>query len=234
MVAFRTISLPERLFRVREGTFDLDNFQTSSDSLLSRAAFATGLLNQRWACELEFASARRAIWQDWQATRASIRGRAVLFVVRAPARRLPLGAGAGFAPGNAAITIAGTTVTGTRILEGAVSAQIAAPAPRYAAAVKMQFPAALAGEVVLARGDLFGLGGNLYMVTGAVRPNSAGVARVPFVWKLWKGARTGDIVTFRDPTCRMQFRTDNEGRTHLRPPERGTAGFAAIEVPFVD
>lgn len=230
---FRTIGMPEHLFRVRDGSFDLENIQTNSDSILSRFVRVSGLIEQRWACQLDLASAERSVWQEWQSFRARLSGQAVLFTIRAPLKRLPLGRGAGFAETNDPITITGTTITGTTILEGSTTALIATAAARYQESVIMEFPTSLAGETVLTPGDLFGLGGNLYMVVANVVPDAAGLARVPFRWRLWKGASVGDIVSFREPTCRVQLRTANEGITQLHSAGHGDAGFAAAEVPYV-
>lgn len=230
---FRTIGFPDHLFRIAAGTFDLENFQTSSDSILSRFIRVAGMIEQRWACQLEFATMAREAWQEWKSFRARLSGQAILFEMRAPAQELPLGAGAGFSESGSAQTITGTTITGTTILQGGTSALVLETAPRYAQAVMLGFGADMAGDVVMKHGDLFGLGGNLYMSVGNVTADASGEARVPFRWRLWKGAAIGDIVQLRHPTCRVQLRSANVGPTQLSVETHGRAGYEAIEVPYL-
>ncbi len=230
-VQFRTISIPEHLLRVREGSFGLQNYQTSSDSILARFVRVAGVIEQRWACQFDMAAMSRAQWQEWDSFIARLSGQAVLFSLRAPVRRLPLGEGAGFETTNDPLTVIGTTITGTSILQGATTALVAKSAPRYARSIHVA--GLVPNALVLTHGDVFGLGGNLYMVVGKVTADANGEARVPFRWRLWKGARAGDIVTLRDPTCRVQLKSANEGMVTLDSAGHGTAGLAAVEVPYV-
>lgn len=230
-LTFRTISIPEHLLRVREGSFGLQNYQTSSDSILSRFVRVAGVIEQRWACQFDMATMSRAQWQEWDSFIARLSGQAVLFSLRAPVRRLPLGQGAGYAETNGAISITGTTIAGATIRQGATSCLIAQSAPRYARSIRVT--GLMPGALALTHGDLFGLGGNLYMVTGKVTADADGEARVPFRWRLWKGAKAGDIVSLRDPSCRVQLKTAGEGAVTLDPAGHGKAGIAAIEVPYI-
>jgi len=230
---YRTVSLPPQLVLVREETFMLRPRQVTSGFRLSRGVRVGGARQQVWTCDLDIDVMERPEWQRWKAFIASLDGQAVLFELIVPSQRLPLGAGAGFAPTNASHEVTGTTITGTRIVTGGTTALITRNAARYAAAVHMRFPVGLAGEVVLEPGDVFSLGGNLYMVQGRVRPDAAGEAHVPFRWKLWRGARVGDVVRFRDPTCRMQLTGPDIGEVLLRSPLLGRSGLQAEEVPYV-
>jgi hypothetical protein len=232
-VEFRTIGFPQNLFRVVSGSLRFENRQTTSEALLSRAVLAGGLHEQLWACDIETPTLAREDWQWWNATIAKLDGRVVLFNIPAVGQPLPLGVGAGFAESNPAYTITGTTISGTSILTGGTTAMVAETAPRYAQALRIDFGSAQAGVVVLKHGDVFGLGGNLYISTARVTADASGVARVPFRWRLWKGAEAGEIVTLRKPTFRAQLRTPDGGKVDLSVPTFGKAGLQAIEVPFL-
>jgi hypothetical protein len=228
---FRTISLPEHLFKVKSGSFDFEVRATGSDSILSGFVVVDGFVEMRWACQLELGTMERVFWQEFSAWRASLMGQRTLFVVSHPGQILPLGGGAGYAPNNPIYPITGTTLTGTTIRTGATTCLIKQSARRHARVVLMK--ALPANALIFKRGDVFGLGGNLYRVDGKVFSDANGECRVPFLFRLWKGAREGDIVTLRNPTCRMQLKTPNEGTLQLSAPLFGNAGFSAHEVPFL-
>lgn len=237
---YRTIGFPDRLLKVREGTFDLEFRAITSDTVFTPFIQAVGPMAALWGCQLTLAAQLRAGtddragWQEWQSFRARLGGQVVLFNLSAPGVALPLGAGAGYAPGNPAYTIGGLTLTGATILTGGTTAVVAAAAPRYATAIKMDFGAAQAGATVLKDGDRFGLGGNLYISVANATADDSGVAPVRFRTKLWKPAKLGDVVTLRRPTCRVMLRAPNESRVDLDTALHGRTGFSAIEIPYID
>lgn len=232
-IEWRTIGFPEHLMRVRTGSFRLQNIQVSSGSQLSNFIRATGLIAQRWGGQFDMATMNREKWQEWNSFIARLAGQAVLFELRAPVQQLPLGEGAGFATDNPAYSITGVTITGVDILTGATSAIVYADAPRYAQSILVDFGSDQADATVLRHGDLFGLGGNLYMCTSNVVADSNGVARVPFRWRLHKAAFEGDIVELRKPTCRVMLAEANSGQVELDYATHGVSGIRFIEVPYL-
>lgn len=229
-VTFRTIALPDHLFNVKAGSFDFEVRATGSESILSGFVRVDGFVELKWACELEMAVEERKFWQEFSAWRASVSGQLVLFAIHHPGQPLPLGAGAGYAKNNPLYPITGVTITGTTIRTGATTCLVKRAARRGAQAVLME--GLKPSSLVFAPGDVFGLGGNLYKIIGKVFADANGECRVPFRYRLWKGAKKGDIVTLRNPTCRMQLKTPNEGMPRLSAPNFGQASFSAREVPF--
>lgn len=229
-VNFRTVGFPEHLFLIKQGSFDLYNFQTGSQSVLSRAVRAGGMVEQRWGADLETGQLLYDEWMEWSSFMARLEGQVVLFTLRAPLPLLPRGAGAGFAAGNDPLAITGTTITGTTILQGGTTALVAAAAPRYARAIKLKGlkPSAL----VFDHGDLFGLGGNLYKVVAKVTSDAGGNATVRFRWRLWKPAAAGDLVTLSRPTCRVVLKSADSGRVTVTAPDLGNASLSVQEVPY--
>lgn len=230
-INFRTIGFPERLYLVKAATFDLYNYQAGSESMLSRMMSAGGMKEQRWAADAETGNMQSEEWLEWQSLMARLEGQVVLFNMRAPTPILPRGAGAGFALGNDPVTITGTTIAGTTILQGGTTCLVAAGAPRYARRIKLK--RLKPSSLVLTHGDRFGLGGNLYKVVAKVYSDEDGNATVPFRWRLWKPAAAGDIVTLNGPTCRVQLKTANEGRVRVTAPNIGTTALSVVEVPFI-
>lgn len=228
--SFRTIGFPTGLFRIRSGSFDFENFQTGADSFLSMLTRVGGLQIQLWAAKLEFVTQRREGWQELQSFRAKLAGQLVLFEIYSPAKELPLGAGAGYASTNSILPITGTTISGATIREGGTTALVKEAAPRYAQDILLKGlkPSAR----VLRHGDHFGLGGNLYMCVANVNADANGEARVPFRWRLWRPAEVNDIVTLRNPTCRVQLRSPNEGTIEMDNVLHGECGFSVREVPY--
>lgn len=233
--SFRTIGLPSHLLRVVSGSFGLKNYQTSSDTILTRQVRVGGLIEQRWGCSLELVTMERETWQEWDSFRARLSGQVVLFTVPAPAHELDqqylLGEGAGYDPDNAPFLITGTTISGVSLITGSTTCQVKTAAARWAQWIHMK--GLKASSIVFKHGDLFGLGGNLYMAVAKVTSDASGEARVPFRFKLWKGAAVGDVINLMLPTCRMQLRGPDEGIPELMPPELARAGFSAIEVPYL-
>lgn len=231
-INWRTICMPDSLFRVSEGSFDLRNIQMASGSSVANFIRATGLIAQRWSGQLDFAPMAQAQWQEWKAWRARLSGQAVLFNLRAPMQRLPLGAGAGYAEDNPAFTITGITITGVSILTGATTALVHEQAARYARTLLVDFGVAMAGQTVMTHGDLFGHGGNLYVCTGESVADASGIARLVFRAGLHRAALEGDIVNLRDPTCRVMLRDANGAIVQNDSAGIGRSGFEFIEVPF--
>lgn len=230
---FRTIGFPDRLLLAQSATFDLEARQTSAETVYTPFVRAAGPVHMLWGCEVTLAPMSRELWQEWQSFRARIAGQIVLFTLRVPGQQLPLGAGAGYSPTNDPLTITGTTITGTTVVEGGTTAIVAQSAARDSRWMHIDFGSAMAGRQVLKHGDKFGHAGNLYQCVGNVTADANGEARVPFRWRLWKGAKAGDIITLRWPTCRVQLRGVGEGKLNIDAANIGRAGFSAIEVPFV-
>lgn len=228
-VRWRTIGWPTFL-TVKSGSFRLRNIQVSSGAALSGIVRATGIVAQRWAAEIDFEIMTRDQWQQWESFVGRLAGQAVLFEMHDTARPFPLAAAAGYRPTNAAYPITGTTVTGTSIVTGAHSALVRDAAPRYAQSIIMT--GLSASTVVLRHGDLFGLGGNLYLVVADVTSDAAGEARVPFRWRLHKAARANDVVNFLRPTCRMQLASVDGGDVTRGAANIGNAGVSVVEVPY--
>ena len=231
-IEWRTIGFPDHLMRVKEGSARLANIQITSGSQLANFIRASGLIAQRWTGQFDMATMSRAQWQEWESFIARLSGQAVLFEVRMPGQRLPLGAHAGFAEGNPDYPITGTTITGTEILTGATSGLVLEDTPRYNQAILIDFGDDMAGEVVLTHGDKFGLRGNLYMVTGVVTADANGHARVPFRWKLHRAAFEGDVVSFYKPTVRVMLSSGSDGEVTIDTAMHGRAGLSFIEVPY--
>lgn len=229
-IQFRTIGFPTGLFVPASGSFRLETRQVTSGSVLSNFVMV-GRRVQRWRCKLDMVDMDEESAQRWEAFFDTLEGQATLFIMRAPVGTLPLGEGAGFRPSNPSLTITGTSISGIAIKTGGVSARIAKAAPRHATSVLMD--GLIPSTRVFVKGDKFGLGGNLYRVAGDVCSDAEGVARVPFRPRLWKPAALGEIVNLRDPTCRMQLVTPNEGAAEWRPGVFASAGYEAVEVPFI-
>ena len=226
--SFRTIGFPDHLFSIQDGSFDLEPRQVASDTIFTSFVRAAGPVHMLWGCRLNLIDMEREAAQEFSSFRARVGGQVTLFTLRVPGHVLPLGAHAGFSESSPPYVITGTT-----ILQGGSTGLVLETAPRYAQAIMIDFGAESAGDVVLKHGDKFGLGGNLYMSVAVVTADASGHARVPFRWKLWKGAAVGDIVSFQNPTCRVQLRQANDGLQELTPPYIAKAGFSAIEVPYV-
>jgi hypothetical protein len=230
---FRTIGLPSELFVIEQGSLDLQSRQTSSDSVFSPFGIAAGLQEQFWTCKAETIQMERETWQLWKSFVARLKGRTVLFEVPALGQSLPLGVGGGFSESGAIVTLTGASLTGATLREGATSALVSEAASRHAEAIILDFGDEQAEEVVLKPGDVFGLGGNLYMSVASVTADGDGVARVPFRTGLWKGASVGDVVNFRNPTFRAQLRDPNGGPVNLTAPLFGKSSFDLVEVPYI-
>ena len=232
-IEWRTIGFPDHLMRVRSGSFRLSNIQMSSGSQISNFVRATGLIAQRWTGQFDMATMSREKWQEWNSFIARIAGQSVLFEVRAPVQQLPLGVGAGFDEDNPDYTVTGVTVTGVDILTGATSAIVHSDTPRYAQSILIDFGGDQAGDTVMRHGDMFGLGGNLYLCTSNVVADEDGVARVPFRWKLHKAAFEGDIVELCKPTCRVMLKEANTGQVELDVAAHGVSGFSFMEMHYL-
>lgn len=231
-IEWRTIGFPHHLMQVETESMRLANIQIASGSQIANFVRATGLISQLWVGKFDMSMMDRPQWQEWQSFIARLSGQAVLFEIFAPSRRLPEGAGGGFEEGGSAYTITGTTITGVTLRQGATTGLVLQAAPRYARAILVDFGDDMAGETVLTHGDVFGLGGNLYLVTGPVTADANGHARVAFAWKLHKAARVGDIVNFRKPSCRAMLQSANDGDMSITPPNFGKGAISFVEVPY--
>lgn len=229
---FRTIGFPDHLMRVQAGSFDLFNIQIASGAQVANFVRAAAMIAARWTGQFDMAAMTREQWQEWRSFRARLSGQIVLFEVRAPGQRLPLAGGAGYADTNDIYPITGTTITGMSILTGATSAVVAQNAQRYARSVLIDFGPSMAGRRVMTHGDMFGVGGNLYMSTGDSYADENGLARVAFAWRLHKPAFEGDIVQLRKPTCRVMLRESNEGVVTIDRALHGSVSLSFIEVPY--
>lgn len=228
---FRTIGLPG-IVKVKSGTFRLRNIQVASGAALSGFVRATGLIAQRWAGDLDLEVMTRTEWQEWESFIARLAGLSVLFEIHDDRRPFPLGTAAGYDPAGAVYPITGTTITGATIVTGAHSALVAEAAPRHAQALRLK--GLVASAVVLKHGDLFGLGGNLYLVAGDVTSDASGEARVPFRWRLHKPAGLNDVVNFLRPTCRVQLKSAEEGDVTRAYAGIGRAGVSFVEIPYTE
>ncbi len=233
MIDWRTIGFPEHLMLAEAASFRLSNIQIASGSQVSNFIRASGLIAQRWIGKFDMTTLTQEEWQEWDSFIARLQGQTTLFEIHSPAQNLPLGTGAGFAEDNPAYPLTGVTLTGVTLLTGATTGLVVQDQARYSQAVLIDFGAAQAGEEVLTHGDHFGIGGNLYKCVGRVTADDNGHGRVPFRWRLHKGAHEGDIVQLRKPTCRVMLQSANEGQVEMSAPFHGKTGIAFMEIPYL-
>lgn len=237
-----TIDLPETIFRPRGGTMQLVPDTEREAGGWSAIPRSGGPRHMLWRCELEMATMG---WrpdlgvdqvQSWEASIARLAGTTNAFRIWDPYRRLPLGVGAGIyrrMPSGQTWLIDGSyEIDGGYAIEGGSPyATVETDAPRYANVVHMS--GFVPSSTVLRDGDLFGLGGNLYMVNGDHLSDSAGEASIAFLWQLWKPALAGDQVQLVGATGRFVL-AEVDGGTLRRNLVHGEASLTAVEVPYVD
>jgi hypothetical protein len=219
-VTFRTIGFPTHLFRIESSSFRLTPVQITSGAALSGFVRASGLVSMLWNGRINLAAMTDAQGREFESFIARLSGQAVLFEIPAPQRALPIGAAAGFASGNPAYPVDGVDLEGVKIVTGSTTCLVRDAAPRYASAIMLK------GLVTVV------LGGNLYMVSGKVRSDGNGEARVAFDWRLHRPARAGDIVSFRRARVRVQLKAASEGEVERDTAGIARGGFAFTEVPY--
>lgn len=240
----RTIDLAASIYRVREASFGL-----VPDSEIAPGSWGVGYRtggprHMRWVAELDMAPLYDDGDEDrrmtWDATVARMMGGHVAMRLYHPARIYPRGVGAGvYRPGHGKASLGGQhTIDGQYLIDGAFHidggstvAYVAEDAPRYADSIVMTglWPS----STVFHPGDHFGLGGNLYMVTDHCVSDANGECRVPFLWRLWKGALAGDRIDLHQPTARFVL-SSSDGGPQSYGMIVGAASLSAIEVPDVD
>jgi hypothetical protein len=229
-VTFRTIGFPTHLFRIESSSFRLTPVQITSGAALSGFVRASGLVSMLWNGRINLAAMTDAQGREFESFIARLSGQAVLFEIPAPQRALPIGAAAGFASGNPAYPVDGVDLEGVKIVTGSTTCLVRDAAPRYASAIMLK--GLVPDTLVLRPGDTFVLGGNLYMVSGKVRSDGNGEARVAFDWRLHRPARAGDIVSFRRARVRVQLKAASEGEVERDTAGIARGGFAFTEVPY--
>lgn len=241
---FKTIDIPESVYRVTEGAFGLVPDVEISTAAWGNLFRVSGPRHMRWVADLTMADMMACGAEDarmtWDATVARMMGGYVAARLYHPARVYPRGVGAGvFRSGYERETLGDGYVIDDRYLidgvyhidGGSTLGYAEEDAPRYADSMVMTglWPSA----TVLLAGDHFETGGNLYMVTDKVISDAGGKARVPFLWRLWKPVLAGDRINFHKPTARFVLSSADVGRqtyTSLI----GSASLSAVEVPHVD
>lgn len=239
----KTLDLSASIYRVAEGTFGL-----VPDVEISTAAWGSlfrmsGPRHMRWVADLEMAPQYDDGFEDgrmtWDATVARMLGGYVAMRLYHPARVYPRGYGAGvFRPGTGSQSLGGKhVIDGQYLIDGAYKidggstiAYVAEDAPRYADSLVMSglWPS----SKVFHMGDHFGLGGNLHMVTDDCQSDADGKCRVPFLWRLWKPALSGDRIELHKPTARFVLSSKDEGMQHYST-LIGATSLNAVEVPYV-
>lgn len=240
----KTLDLSESIYRVTEGTFGL-----VPDVEISTAAWGNllrmgGPRHMRWIAELNMAPQYDDGSEDrrmtWDATVARMMGGFIATRLYHPARQYPRGLGAGiFRPGIGWKSVGGQhVIDGQHLIDGAYKidggstiACVAEDAPRYADSIVMSglWPS----SKVFHAGDHFEVGGNLYMVTDACVSDASGNCRVPFLWRLWKPALTGDRINLKEPSARFVLSSADEGRQTYSS-LIGATSLSAVEVPYVE
>lgn len=240
----KTLDLAASIYRVAEGSFGL-----VPDAEISTAAWGTafrmnGPRHMRFIAELTMAPQYDDGHEDrrmtWDAMVARLMGGFVAMRLYHPARQYPRGFGAGiFRPGTGSKSVADKhVIDGQYLIDGAYKidggstiAYVAEDAPRYADSIVMSglWPS----SKVFHAGDHFEVGGNLYMVADDCLSDSSGNCRVPFLWRLWKPALTGDRINLHQPTARFVLASKDEGVQHYSV-LLGATSLSAVEVPHVE
>jgi hypothetical protein len=231
-----TYELPEQFFRVAEGSFDLVSEGSISQNSYFKLPRGTGLPVMRWTMDVTLATMDKDTAAAFRGWKANLGGVSACFTAFDPLLEMPRGMAAGYALSNREVKFTHPDL-GTRsfardfkILEGASTARVAENAPRYADTILIDgLPVS---SMILKTGDVFGLGGNLYMANRDAWSDASGAARVSFNWKLHKGAAIGETVNFHRPRARFVL-TGNDGMPlRLFSVGLGDVSIKAIEMPF--
>lgn len=233
-----TYELPERFFRVTGGSFDLVTSGSISQSSYIPLPRSAGVPMQRWSMEVSLAPLGKADAAAFRGWRARLNGVASAFTAYDPVFCAPFASATHPTSADREIRFthpdngARSFARDFRILEGVSLSRVAENAPRYADNILIDgLPAS---QPILGVGDLFGLGGNLYMATRDAASNAAGETRLFFAWKLHKGAAIGETVNFRKPRARFVL-TGHDGLPLSMSglsPNYSDGSIKAIEVPF--
>lgn len=231
-----TYELPERFFRVSEGSFDLVSEGSVSQNSYFKLPRGTGVPVMRWTMDVTLATMDTDTVAAFRGWKANLGGVSACFTAYDPLLEMPRGLAAGYAATNKEVRFthpdngARSFARDFKILEGASHARVAENAPRYANTILVDgLPAS---GMILKTGDVFGIGGNLYMASRDAYSDASGVSRFAFNWKLHKGAAIGETVNFHRPRARFVL-TGNDGM----PIQLFNIGFGdvtikAIEMPY--
>lgn len=241
----KTLDLAASIYRVSEGSFGLVPDAEISTASWGNVFRMNGPRHMRWVAELAMAVQYDDGVEDrrmtWDATVARMMGGFVAMRLYHPYRRYPRGFGAGvFRPAAFGKASLGDQydIDGQYLVDGAYHidggstlAYVAEDAPRYADSIVMSglWPS----SKVFHAGDHFEVGGNLYMVSDACMSDASGNCRVPFLWRLWKPALTGDRINLKEPTARFVLASADEGRQTYSN-LIGATSLNAVEVPNVE
>lgn len=234
-----TIDHDPDLYGVERATFHLE-----ADGVESNDAWDFGRRigpprAMRWHCDLQYGPFDDDQRIRWDALIARTMGGYVAMRLHHPARHYPRGVGGGiYWSSGARLSIGGSysidgghLVDGVHAIEGGTTiAYIGSDTARYADSLHMTglWPSSTA----FLPGDHFETGGNLYMVTDTAVSDANGECTVPFVWKLWKPALTGDAINLHKPTGRFVI-SGRAAAAQIYEGAIGRATLTAVEVPYI-
>lgn len=237
------VEFPHALFGVRNGTFALRSFATTSRSEFQPSVpRREGARAQLWTFEISSPPMDRATTIAMEAWFANLSDQDWAFSAYDVFRQCTLGAGGGYNGANTEIlfTDSGSNnlsfCSDFRLLEGATTALVKMAAARGQRSVSVKgLDSGLSGNVIVRAGDHIGIGQpgemNLHMVTADAVCDGNGEARIHFIARLWKRALVNDVVNFYRPTGRFVM-ADESGELVRDSGMISTGSIVAIELPY--
>ena len=242
-MSYVTVPLPQGFFRMRNGSFALQSFDTRASSRFAPGVpVYEGARDQLWSFEIQSVEMDRAQTIEMEAWFAQMADRNWCFSAYDPLRIYPLGVGNGAAIGNDEILFTDSAAADLsfcsdfKILEGSSTALVKTTAARGSKSVVVKgLDTALEGQAIVKKGDHIGIGQpgemNLHMAVANAICDASGEARIEFVAPLWKRALPNDYVRFVMPTARFVM-VDRNNQLVRSPGVFSQGSLRGIEVPY--
>ena len=242
-MSYVTVPLPQGYFRMRNGSFSMQSFDTRATSRFAPGIpVYEGARDQLWSFEIQSVEMDRAQTIEFEAWLSQMADRNWCFTAYDPLRVYPLGVGGGAAIGNDEILFTDSTpadlsfCSDFRILEGATTALVKTLAARGSRSILVKgLDTALEGQTIVKKGDHVGIGlpgeMNLHMATANAVCDASGECRINFIAPLWKRALPNDVVRFVNPTARFVM-VDRNNQVVRSPGVLSQGSLRGIEIPY--
>lgn len=205
-----------------------------SSSPLRRGRRVFGSIVDQWVAQVTFDNLPPQLWTQLSALIARLDGPAGTLRMWDASRFLPRGMAAGLNL-DTVVGIGQPFSDNTYFTDGTgwldVSAYGVVMAGQPAGSDSILIGGLIANQPLsLAAGDLFEVGGYLYMATADTASDANGMARVMIRPRLRLPALAGDSVKFAYPTSPFQLVDDEQGGVEVASPVFGSFGLSLVEI----